>query len=165
MWILKNSKELLANPKAQNFSQINACNTKTYDFSTLYSTIPHEKLKSRLFDIIDYCFFNKNRKRKYSYLVISHQSTTLYKYCKVENTKDAGIFHRQYLCSCLWSGLPIICWNSHGYELCPFVSGPVFVFIWGGIHSKALTWDEKYLAVAFNSTFRYIDDVLPITNN
>jgi hypothetical protein len=53
MWILKNSKELLANLKAQNFSQINGI--KTYDFSTLYTTIPHEKLKSRLFDIIDIC--------------------------------------------------------------------------------------------------------------
>jgi hypothetical protein len=40
MWILKNSKELLANLKAQ----INSI--KTYDFSTLYTTIPHDKLKS-----------------------------------------------------------------------------------------------------------------------
>jgi hypothetical protein len=44
MWILKNSKELLANLKAQNFSQINSI--KTYAFSTLYTTIPHDKLKS-----------------------------------------------------------------------------------------------------------------------
>ena len=71
MWILKNSKELLANLKSQNFSQINSI--KTYDFSTLYTTIPHDKLKSRLLDIIDNCFFNKNGKRKYAYLVISHQ--------------------------------------------------------------------------------------------
>jgi hypothetical protein len=35
------------------------------------------------------------------------------------------------------SGLQTVCWNSHGYELCPIVSGPVFVFIWGGIYSKA----------------------------
>jgi hypothetical protein len=43
MWILKNSKELLANLKAQNFSQINSI--KMYDFSTVYPTIPHEKVK------------------------------------------------------------------------------------------------------------------------
>jgi hypothetical protein len=40
MWMLKNSKELLENLKAQNFSQINS--TKTYDFSALYTTIPHK---------------------------------------------------------------------------------------------------------------------------
>jgi hypothetical protein len=50
MWILKNSKELVANLKAQNFSQINSI--KTYDFSTIYTTIPHDKLKSRLLDIL-----------------------------------------------------------------------------------------------------------------
>jgi hypothetical protein len=74
MWILKNSKELLANLKAQT-SQINSI--KTYDFSTLYSTIPHDKLKSRL---LDNCFVNKNGEKKYSYLVISHQKHYFVKY-------------------------------------------------------------------------------------
>jgi hypothetical protein len=60
MWILKNSKELLANLKAQNFSQINSL--KTYDFSTLYTTVPHDKLKSRLF--IDNSFVNKNGQKE-----------------------------------------------------------------------------------------------------
>jgi hypothetical protein len=51
MWILKHSKkkEPIANLKAQNFFQINSI--KTYDFSTLYTTIPHENLKSRLLDL------------------------------------------------------------------------------------------------------------------
>jgi hypothetical protein len=74
MWILKNSKELLANLKAQNFSQINSIK------HILYTTIPYDKLKSRFLDIIDNCFFNKNGKRKYSYLVISHQKHYLVKY-------------------------------------------------------------------------------------
>jgi hypothetical protein len=46
----QNSKELLANLKTQNFSQIKSI--KTYDFSTIYTTIPHDKLKSRLLDIM-----------------------------------------------------------------------------------------------------------------
>ena len=37
MWILKNSKELLANLKSHDFSKIDSI--KTYDFSTLYTTI------------------------------------------------------------------------------------------------------------------------------
>jgi dolichyl-phosphate-mannose--protein O-mannosyl transferase len=37
MWIFNNSKELLANLKAQNFSQMNSI--KTHDFWTLYTTI------------------------------------------------------------------------------------------------------------------------------
>jgi hypothetical protein len=64
-------KKLLANLSIQIFSQINSI--KTYDFPNLYTAIPHDKLKSRLFNIIDNCFFYKNGKRKYSYLVISHK--------------------------------------------------------------------------------------------
>ena len=73
MWILKNSKELLESFKSPTFSQIYII--KTYDFTTLYTTIPHDKLKNRLLGIIDSCFFSKNGKRKYSYLVVNHSRT------------------------------------------------------------------------------------------
>jgi hypothetical protein len=55
MWILKNSIELLENLKSRDFSKID--NIKTYDFSTLYTTIPHKKLKARPFQIIDNWIF------------------------------------------------------------------------------------------------------------
>jgi hypothetical protein len=57
MWSLKNSKELLASLKAQIIYQINSI--KTYDFSTLYTSIPLDKLKSRLLYIIDRFFLTK----------------------------------------------------------------------------------------------------------
>ena len=57
MWILKNSKELLENLKAQSLHSVNSI--KSFDFSTLYTTIPHDKLKSKLKAIINQCFFHK----------------------------------------------------------------------------------------------------------
>jgi hypothetical protein len=72
MWILKNTKELLTNLKSRNFSHIN--NTKTYDFSTIYTTIPHDKLKTKLFEIINSCFSNKNGKKEI--FIFSDQSPT-----------------------------------------------------------------------------------------
>jgi hypothetical protein len=57
MWILKNSKELLASLKSSIFSQIYSI--KTYDITILYTTKPHDKLKTRLFGIIDSCFLPK----------------------------------------------------------------------------------------------------------
>ena len=45
MWILKNSKQLLDNIQTNSITSINSI--KTFDFSTLYTTIPHDKLKSR----------------------------------------------------------------------------------------------------------------------
>ena len=55
MLILKNSKELLENLQSQNFNHITSI--KSFDFSTLYTTIPHQKLKSRLETITRNSFF------------------------------------------------------------------------------------------------------------
>ena len=60
MWILKNSKELLDHLKSPNFNLIT--NIKSFDFSTLYTTIPHQKLKSRLATIIRNSFLHKKWK-------------------------------------------------------------------------------------------------------
>ena len=43
---------------------------KSFDFSTLYTTIPHDKLKSKLKEIINQCFFHKNGNRRFQYVVI-----------------------------------------------------------------------------------------------
>ena len=71
MWILKNSKELLDHLKSQNFNLVT--NIKSFDFSTLYTTIPHQKLKSRLATIIRNSFLHKNGNRRYKYLVLEHE--------------------------------------------------------------------------------------------
>ena len=60
MWILKNSKELLDNLQSHSLSSIHSI--KTYDFSTLYTTIPHAKLKFRLSELIKNAFRYKMEK-------------------------------------------------------------------------------------------------------
>ena len=57
MWILKNSNEFLDHLKSPNFNLIT--NIKSFDLSTLYITIPHQKLKSRLATIIRNSFLHK----------------------------------------------------------------------------------------------------------
>ena len=51
MWILKNSKELLEHLKSPTFNHVTSINS--FDFFTLYTTIPHQKLKNRLTRIIE----------------------------------------------------------------------------------------------------------------
>jgi hypothetical protein len=76
MWILKNSKELLENLKSNCFSKIDSL--KTSDFSTLYTTISHSKLKSTLFQILDNrCIFCETPHNRFSgnsvaYLIFDH---------------------------------------------------------------------------------------------
>jgi hypothetical protein len=44
MWIWKNSKDILDNLKLRSFSQVSSI--ETLDFSTLFTTLPHDKLKT-----------------------------------------------------------------------------------------------------------------------
>ena len=88
MWILKNSKELLDHLKSRNFNHITSI--KSFDFSTPYTTIPHQKLKSRLATIIRNSFIHKNGNRRYKFLVLGREgpyfvkerSDSKNKYCK-----------------------------------------------------------------------------------
>ena len=73
IWILKNSKELLENLKAQSLHSVNSI--KSFDFSTLHTTIPHDKLKSKLKEIINQCYFHKNGNRRFQYVVIGYKDT------------------------------------------------------------------------------------------
>ena len=73
MWILKNSKELLEHLKSPTFNRVTSI--KSFDFSTLYTTIPHQKLKVRLTSIIRNAFIFKNGNRRYKYLVLGHEET------------------------------------------------------------------------------------------
>jgi hypothetical protein len=43
---------------------------KTLDFSTIYTTISHSKLKDRLRELAQMCFIKKNGQRRYKYLVL-----------------------------------------------------------------------------------------------
>ena len=69
MWILKNYKELLENLKALSLHSVNSI--KSFDFSTLYTTIPYNKLKA----IVNQCFFHKNGNRRFQYVVIGYKDT------------------------------------------------------------------------------------------
>ena len=69
----KIQKELLEHLKSPNFNNITSI--KSFDFSTLYTIIPHDKLKSRLDSIIRNSFVFKNGNRRYKYLVLGHEES------------------------------------------------------------------------------------------
>ena len=73
MWIIKNSKELLEHLKSPTFNHVTSM--KSFDFSTRYTTIPHQKLKDRFTSIIRNAFFFRNGNRRYKYLVLGHKET------------------------------------------------------------------------------------------
>ena len=52
-WSIKNSGEILDKLKARDF---NATSLSTYDFSTLYTTLPHNLIKDKLINLIERTF-------------------------------------------------------------------------------------------------------------
>ena len=71
LWIFKNSIDLLDNLKLRSFSQVSSI--KTFDFSTLYTTLPHDKLKTPLKETIHKAFSHRNYGSKF--VVLSYNST------------------------------------------------------------------------------------------
>ena len=71
MCILRNSKEWLEHLKLPNFNLVTSINS--LDFSTLYTTIPHQKLKAGL-QLSSWTFsFTKNGNRRYKCLVLGRK--------------------------------------------------------------------------------------------
>ena len=52
-WSLKNSGEVLNKLKSRGFR---ATSLSTYDFSTLYTTLPHNLIKEKLINLIEWTF-------------------------------------------------------------------------------------------------------------
>ena len=53
-------------------TSVNSINT--FDFSTLYTTNPHDQLRSRLASIVNQAFCFKNGKKRYKYIVVKYNS-------------------------------------------------------------------------------------------
>ena len=73
MWILKNSTNLLSS--LAHFGVSEATSTQTFDFSTLFTSILHDLLKSRLNKIINNAFKHKNGATGYNYIKIGRNKS------------------------------------------------------------------------------------------
>ena len=157
------------NLKARSLSNITAI--KTFDFSTLYTTIPHDKLKSRLKDIIHQAFFKKNGSRRYKYIVSGYRSTYFFTDktdAKTFYTEDNIISMLEYLIDNIFVefgghvfqqsiGIPM------GTNCAPLLAD-LFLYSYEAEFLQKLGKKKHRGAKSFNFTFRYIDDLLSISN-
>ena len=68
MWILKNSSNLLSS--LSHLGVHRATSIQTFDFSTLYTSIPRDLLKSRMNSIINNAFKYKNGATRYTHVKV-----------------------------------------------------------------------------------------------
>ena len=64
-WSIKNSSEVIEKLRLRNFQ---GSQVSSFDFSTLYTSLPHDLIKAKVLSLVNWCF---NRESK-SYLCTSH---------------------------------------------------------------------------------------------
>ena len=73
MWIPKNTTNLLSS--LSHLGVHRATSIQTFDFSTLYTSIPHDLLKSRKSNIINNDFKHKNGARRYTHIKVGRNKS------------------------------------------------------------------------------------------
>ena len=145
---------------------------KSFDFSTLYTTIPHQKLKSRLATIIRNSFIYKNGNCRYKFLVLGREGPYFDKEhsdSKNKYTEDGIVNMLEFLVDNIFVvfggkvfqqivGIPM------GTNCAPLLAD-IFLYSYEAEFIQSLlSTGKKKLASQFNFTYRYIDDVLSINN-
>ena len=170
MWILKNSKDLQEYLSSGNLT--NCDSISTFDFSTLYTTLPHDKLKSVLRDLIHQCFYTKQGTKRYTYLVLGRENAYFVKNhtdSKKKFTEIEVVNMLEFLIDNIYVefgghifqqtiGIPM------GTNCAPLLADLFLFFYEAKFLQGLLQRKEKRLAQSFNFSFRYIDDVLSLKN-
>ena len=166
-WPIKNSGEVLSKLKDIGYQ---ATSLSTYDFSTLYTTLPHNLIKEKLLDLIERTFYKKegelylacNDKKAF---FTSKDHYKRYQLWSCQNVCDALSFlldniyvrfgtklYRQIV------GIPM------GTNCAPLVAD-LFLFCYERDFMKDLSSDNQADVIkAFNTTSRYLDDLLNFDN-
>ena len=159
-WSIKNSGEVLNKLNTRGFR---ATSLSTYDFSTLYTTLPHNLIKEKLINLIEWTF----KREGSSYIACNErqafftsEDTKRYKLWSCQNVCEALIYlldniyirfgtklYRQIV------GIPM------GTNCAPLVAD-LFLFCYQRDFMTSLS-DVKQADIieAFKSTSRYLDDL------
>ena len=168
MWILKNSTNLLSS--LSHLVVHRAISIQTFDFSTLYTSIPHDLLKSRMNSIINNAFKYKNRATRYTHIKVGRNRSyftsdplngdnkyTANDICKmieflVDNiyVRFDGQLFKQMV------GIPM------GTNCAPLLAS-FFLYSYEN-KSKLIKEGRRKLARKFNLSYSYTDDLISFNN-
>ena len=165
-WSIKILCEVLNKLKSRGFR---VSSLSTYDISTLYTTFPHNLIKDKLVDLIERTF---------------QREGSLYIACNDRNaffTSDAVRNYNLWSCQKVCEALTFLLDNIYirfgsklyrqivgipmGTNCAPLVAD-LFLFCYERDFMLSLSDDNQSGVIeAFNSTSRYLDDLLNIDNN
>lgn len=166
-WVLQNCNPVLESLNRINKKQ-NAKSISTFDFSTLYTKIPHDKLIKELSDVIDFVFDAGIGK----FIVISKNDKAYWSrnkpksaVCFSRNSLKTAVKHLVKNCffmagntvMCQVIGIPI------GIDPAPFWAN-LFLYQYEQRYVTELIVEDRIKARHFHSTKRFIDDLCAIND-
>ena len=148
--------------------QFRAFSRSTYDFSTLYTTLPHNLIKENLNDLTEWTF---------------HREDSLYLACSVRNAFFTSEVHKNYIlwtCQKVCEALTFLLDNIYirfgtklfrqiegipmGTNCAPLVAD-LFLFCYERDFMMSLSVEnQSEIIEAFSSTSRYLEELLNIDN-
>ena len=177
MWILTNSTSLLSS--LDQLDVRTATSVQTFDFSTLYSSIPHDLLKSRISNLVHNAFSVHNAFRK-------KDGSVRYTYIKVTRAKGYfthdindggdGMYTADNICRMIEYlidhifvqfggrlfrqviGIPM------GTNCAPLLADLFLYSYENGFLDNMIRNGLRRLARSFNLCYRYIDDLIVFNN-
>ena len=168
MWILKNSKQLLDNLQSNSITSVNSI--KTFDFSTLYTTIPHDQLNSRLASIVNQAFCFKQK--CYEYIVVKYNSTYFvkshsdakHKYTEEDIVRMINFLIDNIFVECGGEIFQQVIGIPMGTNCAPLLAD-IFLYSYEAEFIQTLIEWETPLAKSLNFTYRYIVDDFSLNNH
>ena len=164
-WSIKNSNDVLNKFKSKNFQ---ASELSTYDFSTLYTMLPHHLIKDKLIDLFNRTFIRENTQ----YLACNEECA----FFTSDVYNNHNLWSCQKVCDALVYLLDTI-FIRFGTKLyrqtigipmgtnCAPLVADLFLFCYERDFMKSLSRENQAdIIEAFNSTSRYLDDLLNIDN-
>ena len=162
MWILKNSTSLLSS--LDQLDVRTATSVQTFDFSTLYTSIPHGLLKSRISNLVHNAFRKKDGSVRYTHIKVTRAQgyfthDTADNICKmieflIDNifVQFGGHLFRQVI------GIPM------GTNCAPLLADLFLYSYENEFLENMIKSGHRRLARSFNLCYRYIDNLIVFNN-
>ena len=171
MWIVKNSTSLLST--LDQLDVHTATSVQTYDFSTLYTSIPYNLFKSRITALIHNSFKRRNGSNRYTHIkitsgkgyfidTINPGGDNLYtadQICRMVEFLINNIFAK--FGRCLFRQ---IIGNPMGTNCAPLLADLFLYSYESEFFGNMIRGGHRKLARSFNLCYRYIDDLIVFNN-
>ena len=171
MWILKNSTSLLSS--LDQLDVRTATSVQTFDFSTLYTSIPHDLLKTRISNLVHNAFRKKDGNVRYTHIKVTRAKGyfthdingggdnmyTADNFCKMIEFLIDNIFVQfggRLFCQAI--GIPM------GTNCAPLLADLFLYSYENEFLDNMIRSGHRRLARSFNLCYRYTDDLIVFNN-